>query len=62
MGTYSDETFILYGRFITGLLKDNRNLAYEIMKNTAKLYGYNSIEDAEAKLQNNACECSISKF
>jgi len=61
MGTYSENTFILYGRFITGLLKENRNLAYEIMKNTASLYGYDSIEDAEAKLQNNTCACSILK-
>ena len=50
MGTYSENTFILYGRFITDLLKENRNLAYEIMTNTAKLYGYESVEVAEAKL------------
>ena len=50
MGTYSEKTFILYGRFITGLLKEERNLAYEIMENTAKLYGYDSVETAEAKL------------
>lgn len=50
MGTYSEDTFVLYGRFITGLLKENRNLAYEIMENTAKLYGYESVQEAEAKL------------
>lgn len=50
LGTYSENTFILYGRFIAGLLKEQRNLAYEIMNNTAKLYGYNSVSDAEEKL------------
>ena len=50
LGTYSENTFILYGRFITGLLKENRNLAYEIMTNTAKLYGYESVEEAEARI------------
>ena len=50
LGTYSENTFILYGRFITGLLKENRNLAYEIMKNTAKLYGYESVEEAEERI------------
>ncbi len=50
LGTYSEETFILYGRFIVGLVKENRNLAYEIMQNTAQLYGYDSIEAVEAKL------------
>lgn len=50
MSTYSETTFILYGRFITGLLKENRNLAYETMEYTAKLYGYETIEKAEQAL------------
>ena len=50
LGTYSENTFILYGRFITGLLRENRNLAYETMENTAKLYGYESVEEAEERL------------
>ena len=50
LGTYGEETFVLYGRFIAKLLKEDRNLAYEIMSNTAKLYGYESIEDAEKKI------------
>lgn len=50
MSTYSETTFILYGRFITGLLKENRNLAYETMEHTAKLYGYETIEAAEKAL------------
>ena len=50
ISTYSENTFLLYGRFITELMKENRNLAYEIMENTAKLYGYGSVDDAESKI------------
>ena len=50
LGTYGEETFVLYGRFIAKLLQEGKNLAYEIMSNTAKLYGYESVEDAEKRL------------
>lgn len=50
LGTYSEETFVLYGRFIAKLMQDGRNLAYETMNNTAKLYGYESVEDTEERL------------
>ena len=50
LGTYGEETFILYGRFIAKLLQKGKNLAYEIMSNTAKLYGYESVEDAEKRI------------
>ena len=50
MSTYSENTFILYCGFITKLLKESRNLAMEIMRNTAKLYGYDSLEDAERRI------------
>ncbi len=50
ISTYSENTFVLYGMFIAGLMKENRNLAYEIMENTAKLYGYSSVSDAESKI------------
>ena len=50
LGTYSEETFLLYGRFITELYKGGKNLAYEIMRQTALLYGYKSLEDAESRL------------
>ena len=50
LGTYSEITFLLYGRFITDLLREEKNLAYEIMNHTAKLYGYLSVEDAEGQL------------
>jgi hypothetical protein len=50
MSTYSENTFILYCGFITKLLKESRNLAMETMRNTAKLYGYDSLEDAERRI------------
>jgi len=50
IGTYGEETFVLYGRFIAKFLQEDKNLAYETMNNTAKLYGYESVEDAETKI------------
>lgn len=50
MGTYSESTFVLYSGFIVSMLKQNRNLAMEIMENTAKLYGYDSLERAERRM------------
>lgn len=50
LGTYSEQTFILYGRFIIDLKKRGKNLAYMIMNHTAKGYGYENVEDAEDKL------------
>lgn len=49
LGTYSDNTFVLYGRFIASMAKEGKNLAYDIMGNTARLYGYASVEAAEAQ-------------
>lgn len=51
LGTYSETTFVLYGRFIVALNRQGRNLAYDIMDNTAKLYGYANVEDAEKRLE-----------
>lgn len=50
LGTYSEELMKLYGEFIVSLAKNNKNLAYLTMENTVKLYGYNSLEDAERKM------------
>ena len=47
LSTYSHETLKGYGAFIVGLVKSGKNLAKLIMENTAKLYGYASLEDAE---------------
>lgn len=50
LSTYSEKTFLLYTNFIIQLMKKGRNLAFETMENTAKLYGYESIDSAESKL------------
>lgn len=52
LGTYSDSTLDLYGRFIAGLLQNGENLVDKTMSNTAFLYGYQSLEELEAKLTN----------
>ena len=48
--TYSDRTLALYGQFIVKLAGNGKNLAYMIMENTAKAYGYESLDDMEGKL------------
>ncbi|MBR1816167.1 MAG: DUF4125 family protein [Lachnospiraceae bacterium] len=50
LGTYSDDTLVLYGRFIAKVNQEGKNLAYMIMNNTALLYGYSSVEEAETKI------------
>lgn len=47
IGTYSEKTMLLYASYIIGLLKAGRNLAIETMGNTAKLYGYETLKEAE---------------
>jgi len=49
LGTYSDKMLELYGRYVVGYALEGRNLAYDIMENSVKMYGYESIEDAERK-------------
>ena len=51
MGTYSDRTLELYGRFIVSYLQSGKNLTKDIMTNTALLYGYESLEKAEELLK-----------
>lgn len=50
LSTYSDEMLLLYGRFIAELVKEGKNLARLTMENTAKLYGYDSLDSAEKSL------------
>ncbi len=50
ISTYSRNTFVLYCSFIISLMINNENLAKKIMENTARLYGYQSLDDAENKL------------
>ena len=52
LGTYSDKLIEMYGRFVAGLAKEGRNLAAMTMENSAILYGYEGLaqaEDAERK-------------
>ena len=49
ISTYSNETFMLYADFIRNALSAGRNISREVMKNTTVLYGYRSLEDAEAR-------------
>ena len=51
MGTYSEKTFVLYVNFIIACLRNGKNLSYETMEHTVKLYGYASLEDAEKKMK-----------
>ena len=53
LSTYSGMMLTLYGEFITSLLKEGKNLAYMTMEQTAKLYGYESVEDAENRQKMN---------
>lgn len=41
--TYSDSMLMLYGRYVLEYAKSGRNIAEEIMDNTAVMYGYKSI-------------------
>ncbi len=50
LGTYSDELMGMYGRFVADLAREGKNLARMTMENTAKLYGYDSLESAEKSL------------
>lgn len=50
LGTYSERTFVLYGRWIATLAQEGKNLACETMRNTVELYGYASLENAERRL------------
>lgn len=51
LSTYSPNTLALYGRFVVSLFQRGENLAKNIMTNTALLYGYRSLEDAESRLE-----------
>lgn len=50
ISTYSEKTILLYGKFIVDCVNKEKNLAFEIMNNTAHLYGYSSLEEAEKSL------------
>ena len=50
LSTYSTQTLKLYGDFVVDLAKNGQNLAKMTMENTARLYGYESLETAERML------------
>ena len=50
LSTYSDRTLEQYGRFIVGFFREGKNLAEAIIGNSARLYGYGSLEDLERRL------------
>jgi len=49
LGTYSDKMLELYGRYIVGYAQKNENLAHDIMLNNVRMYGYESLDEAEQK-------------
>lgn len=50
LGTYSEQTLLLYGKFIADIAGQSGNLAAMIMEETVHLYGYASMEEAEQKM------------
>ena len=51
ISTYSDKMLELYGRYVVEYARVGKNVAYDIMGHTAGLYGYESLETAEAALK-----------
>ncbi len=47
VSTYSDKMLELYGKFIAQYAMEGRNLAYDTIGNSVRLYGYRSLEEAE---------------
>ena len=50
LATYSDRTLALYGQFIVKLAGTGKNLAFMIMENTARAYGYEGLDALENSL------------
>jgi len=51
ISTYSDRMLELYGRYIVELSKKGENPAKKIMEHSVRMYGYESLEEAEADLR-----------
>lgn len=49
LGTYSDKMLELYGRYVVGYARADKNLAYDIMRNNVTMYGYRDLDEAERK-------------
>ncbi len=50
LGTYSDKMLELYGRYVVDHAREGKNLAYEIMTNSVKMYGYPDLQKAEEEM------------
>lgn len=50
ISTYSDKLLELYGRYVVNYAQEGKNLAYEIMTNCVKLYGYRTLQEAEEQM------------
>lgn len=51
ISTYSDKMLELYGRYVVAYAKANKNLTFEIMENSTRLYGYADLDAAERFLK-----------
>ncbi len=51
ISTYSDKMLELYGRYVVDCARRGGNLAYEIMGNSVKMYGYKTLEEAEEQMR-----------
>ena len=51
ISTYSDRMLELYGRYLVELARAGENPAKRIMEHSVIMYGYESLEDAEAALE-----------
>ncbi len=52
ISTYSPQTLTLFGRMTAQAAQNGENLSKAILLRTARLYGYASIEEAEAAMEN----------
>ena len=51
ISTYSDKMLELYGRYVVEYASGGHNLAYEIMSNSARMYGYRDVDAAERSMK-----------
>lgn len=51
LGTYSDKMLELYGRYIVKYAGEGRNPVFDIMENSVKMYGYQSLKEAAEKIR-----------
>lgn len=49
ISTYSDKMLQLYGKYVVDCFKEGGNIALNTMTNTAKIYGFSSLEEFEKR-------------